>query len=282
MIRGARPIVSRAVGEHYQSFNYAPVTLEQYVANWRNWITETQSKSIQGLELFSHGDYTCGTSQAFDHFWLRHSQQRLVCFAGDFQYHSCLGKHLNFKVLNDPSELQKGDALILSCPFSDLGTVHPQQEKIIELCNNLSIPVCLDLAYWGISKNIHLDLTKADCVKEITCSLSKPFYTLENHRVGIRFTRDYVDDGISMINEVKMQNNYSMSLGVHYMQEFSADWNWQEFGSAHKHICKLNQFTPSDTVIFGLTSNPAYSQFNRGIPGNNRICISDTIQLIYT
>ena len=45
------------------------------------------------------------------------------------------------------------------------------------------------------------------CITDVTCSLSKPFFTLENHRVGIRWTRDYVDDGVSMLNEVSMQNN---------------------------------------------------------------------------
>jgi hypothetical protein len=261
---------------------YSPVSLEQYASTWRQWLTEASLKSITGLDQFAYANYTCGTSQAFDHFWLRNSSKRLVCFAGDFQYHSCVGKHLNFTTITHWKELQANDALILSCPFSDLGSQHPQQLNILDTCNKLGIPVCLDLAYWGISKNISVDLNKWPCVQEVTSSLSKPFYTLENHRVGIRFTRSYVDDGISMINEVKMQNNYSMSLGVHYMTEFSADWNWQTFGDAHAQICKQNQFRSSDTVIFGLSSDPCYSDYNRGIPDNNRICISDAIQQIYT
>ena len=72
----------------------------------------------------------------------------------------------------------------------------------------------------GYCKNIHIDLNQFPAIKEVTCSLSKPFYTLENHRVGVRFTKDYVDDGVSMLNEVKMQNNYSMALGVKYMKNF--------------------------------------------------------------
>ena len=98
------------------------------------------------------------------------------------------------------------------------------------------IPVCLDLAYWGIAKNILIDLNQFPAIKEVTCSLSKPFYTLENHRVGVRFTKDYVDDGVSMLNEVKMQNNYSMALGVKYMKNFSPDYNWKKFKDAYEDV----------------------------------------------
>jgi hypothetical protein len=281
MIRGARPIVAADVAAHYEKFIYQPTKLIEYTNTWRDWLLQSSSKQITGLALFDYADYTCGTSQAFDHFWLRYSNKRLVCFAGEFQYHSCIGKHLNFKTITQWSDLQPGDALILSFPFSDIGSTHPQQHQILSQCNNLSIPVCLDLAYWGISKNISIDLTLYPCVQEVSSSLSKSFYTLENHRVGVRFTKKYTNDGISMINEVNMQNNYSMSLGVHYMTKFSADWNWQQFGDAQLAVCKHHDFAPSDTVIFGLTSDSQYGDFNRGIPNNNRICISNLIPQLY-
>jgi len=103
--------------------------------------------------------------------------------------------------------------------------------------------------------------------------LSKPFYTLERHRVGIRFTKDYQDDGISMINEVGMSNSYSMSLGVHYMQSFSCDYMWQTYWEKYYSVCSELHLTPTNTVIFGLGGDE-YLEYNRGIPNNNRVCIS--------
>jgi hypothetical protein len=105
--------------------------------------------------------------------------------------------------------------------------------------------------------------------------LSKPFYTLENHRVGIRFTRDYVDDGISMLNEVNMQNKYSMALGVHYMKQFGPDWNWETYQTRYNEVCDQYNLHPTDTVIFGLGDEVRHSEFNRGVPGNYRVCISE-------
>ena len=178
--------------------------------------------------------------------------------SGDFQYHACLGKHVNFKYIDYPHHLEDQldgiglHALIISAPFSDFGTMHHDFEHLMQVCKVHDIPVCLDLAYWGIAKHVHINLEKYPAIKEVTCSLSKPFHTLENHRVGVRFTRNYVDDGISMLNEVKMANNYSMALGVEYMKNFSPDYNWKKFRSAYEDICQEHDLVYTDTVIFGF------------------------------
>jgi hypothetical protein len=279
-VRGARPVVNSTIKEHYDSFKFREVSLAEYEHVWRNWLTFTNLKTIHGLDSFKHADYTQGTSQTFDNFILRHSQQReIVTLKGEFQYHACVSKPVRYRNVDHDNYYffaERGlQALLISAPFSDFGCMHPKFDEIMQVCDQLDIPVCLDLAYWGISKNVHLDLDKYPAIKEVTCSLSKPFYTLENHRVGIRFTRDYVDDGISMLNEVKMQNNYSMSLGVHYMKQFSPDWNWETYQTRYDEICKEFGFIYTDTVIFGLGDEARHSQFNRGVPGNYRVCISE-------
>jgi hypothetical protein len=229
---GARPIETQAVHDHYLNYQFAKPTVESYTQSWYQWLTNSDTKTLLGLEQFSHRDYTCGTSHAFDHFVLRHSRQRqIVVFAGDFQYHACISKQLDFAYVSSVDKLRGDLALIISVPFSDLGTTHPEFDQILSKCDQLSIPVCLDLAYWGIAKNVFLDLNQHQCVQEITASLSKPFYTLENHRIGVRFSRHYLDDGISMLNEVHMPNFYSMGLGMHFMHKFSCDWNWQHHGN---------------------------------------------------
>lgn len=273
--KGARPIRSALISAHYQQHIFTDINLELYLENWINWLTQSRSKTLVGLEKFQYGDYTQGTSQTFDQFVLRHSSHReIVVFEGEFQYHACISKKAKFKVISNPKQLQNNQALILSVPFSDLGVCHPYFNLTLDTCNQLGIPVCLDLAYWGIAKNITIDLTRHSCVKEITCSLSKPFFTLENHRVGVRFSRDYLDDGISMINEVGMQNFYSMSLGIHYMKTFSNDWNWDQFGNLYHDLCDKYQLTKTDTIIFGTSQADEFRDFGRGIPGNYRICIN--------
>lgn len=282
-VRGARPIVNSEVTEFHNNLHIDSYpTLEEYTNVWREWINYSKNKSLLGLNKFSFADYTQGTSQTFDQFILRHSKDReIIVLNGDFQYHACLGKHVEFKYVNYPHHLEsiiKGPglhALLISAPFSDFGCIHPDFENIMQICHVHDIPVCLDLAYWGIAKNVHINLNEFPAIKEVTCSLSKPFYTLENHRVGVRFTKEYVDDGVSMLNEVKMANNYSMALGIEYMKNFSPDYNWEKFKSAYEDVCHENDLVWTDTVIFGLGDDVRHSEFNRGVSGNYRVCISE-------
>jgi len=288
-VRGARPIRNKEIldfDSHIQKNDLIVPTIEEYSDVWRNWLNYSDNKSILGLEHFTHTDYTQGTSQTFDNFILKHcNTKEIIVVQGDFQYHACLGKHVNFKNIyeNEHSQINLEEqlhgknlhALIISAPFSDFGCLHPDFDHLMKVCNVHDIPVCLDLAYWGIAKDINLNLNDYPAIKEVTCSLSKPFFTLENHRVGVRFTREYVDDGISMLNEVKMANNYSMALGVEYMKNFSADYNWIKYRQKYELICKDENLIWTDCIIFGLGDEERHEEFNRGIEGNYRVCVSE-------
>jgi hypothetical protein len=270
--RGARPIQSKEVLQWLGKFSLTKTDYDKYEYTWRNWLQNSEHKTLTGLENFLYSDYTHGTSQTFDHFLLKHNSRNIIIFPGEFQYHQCTGRYLTFSNI-----ITENSALIISIPFSDSGKAHPELLNTLHKCNQLGVPVCIDLAYWGISKNIELDLDKFPCITEITSSLSKPFFTLEQHRVGVRFCRDYANDGISMINEVGMSNTYSMSLGVHYMEKFNCDHMWKTYNDAYYKICNNLNLHPTDTVIFGLGGDE-YKKYNRGVPGNNRVCISDSMR----
>lgn len=274
LIKGARPIKLPAVLEHYQTHQFETVSLTDYADCWRSWLTSTKLKTISGLDAFEYVDYSTGTSQTFDHFVIKHARREIAVLRGDFQYHACIARPNQFGYI-DNDTVHAGQALIISLPFSDFGYQHPKFKSILDQCNQLAVPVCLDLAYWGIAKNIDLDLNEYPCVTEVTSSLSKPFYTLENHRVGVRFSRAYQNDGISMLNEVKMQNTHSMSLGLHFMKQFSADWAWNTLHDQYQDICLKNNLTPTDTLIFSLGNQQQHREFNRGIDNNFRVCISE-------
>ena len=177
-VRGARPIKNKEVSDfhfHIDKNSLKIPTLDEYQTIWREWINYSDCKSLQGLDAFTFADYTQGTSQAFDQFILRHSKDRqIIVLDGDFQYHACLGKHLDFKWIPYPHYLEEHldglglHALIISAPFSDFGSIHSDFEHIMEVCNVHDVPVCLDLAYWGISKNMHINLNDFPAIKEVT------------------------------------------------------------------------------------------------------------------
>ena len=272
--RGARPVQCKTVLEHYTQHQYQELSIEEYAHCFRTWLEHSTNKQIIGLKEFNHAEFSQGTSQTFDQFVIRHANRQIVYFAGEFQYHRCISKNVKHRLLYCAENLTAEQALIISLPFSDTGNQHECFEQILKTCNNLKIPVCLDLAYWGIAKDLNIDLNQYPCISEITCSLSKPFWKLETHRVGIRFSRDYLDDGICMLNEVKMANVFSMSLGVWFMNKFDNSYNWRRYSDRYYTVCNQLNLKTTNTLIFGLGDKLRHSDYYRGLENNYRICIS--------
>ena len=278
--RGARPIINSEITEHYSRHSFKEYSVEEYTDIFYNWIVTSENKKILGLENFKFRYFTQGTSHCFDNFVLRHAQKEVVNFIGDFQYHACISKFKSYKIINHINQLNADQALLISLPFSDTGNQHVNFVEILQTCCKLNIPVCLDIAYWGIAKDLNLDLEQWPCIQEVVCSLSKPFHKLEKHRIGVRFNREYVDDGICMLTEVGMVNTHSMSLGCWFMTKFSNSYNWEKYQQCYYNICSKLNLTPTNTVIFAL-GNAHYNNFNRGNKGTNRVCISNYLIEIY-
>lgn len=276
--KAAFPFTHNTLTQHYNEFEYSEITRDEYSDVWRDWLSNCQLKSINGLEQFEHADFVNGSSQTFDHFVLKHGARKTITnFIGDFQYHRCISKHIRHQdiTIDDlKSKTYIPRALIISAPFSATGFIHNDFDEALTICNNWNIPVCLDLAYWGIARNIHIDLDRWPCVETVTSSLSKPFGILNKHRVGIRFSRTYEDDGVSMANEITMLNDYSMSLGKHFMQKYDSDYLWNQFGKTYSNICKANKIQETNSIIFGTSSDQKYKLYERGIPNVFRLGIS--------
>jgi hypothetical protein len=63
----------------------------------------------------------------------------------------------------------------------------------------------------------------------------------------------------------------------HYklIDTLSPDSMVEKYGEIQKIICKELNFTPSDTILFGLNNSVEYSKYKRG--DTNRLCISNLI-----
>ena len=109
-VRGARPIRNKEIHDfhwHLDKNNLHIPTIEEYSDLWKEWLNHSTSKTLKEIDKFNFADYTQGTSQTFDQFILRHGKDReILVLKGDFQYHACLGKHLQFKYVNHPHHLE--------------------------------------------------------------------------------------------------------------------------------------------------------------------------------
>lgn len=278
-LRGAKPIPNQFIKDDITSFTniniYDDTLLGVFKNNFINWLSASKNNKLLGLDNFKYIDFVHGTIQAFDSFYLKHTNRRFRIFKGEFFYHQCCLKNsLQWEYTNG-SDLSDGDALIISVPFSDYGKIHPiLTETFFNECDKKGIPILLDFAYYPMAKNINIDLSHPS-IEMLTFSLSKAFYGMEFARVGFRFMKEDLDDGIKAFNEQQMVNRYGISIGNYLIQKYSVDYNWKTFGEKYKMICKNMNLKETDCIMFGIGGDD-YKELNRGSE-KNRVCISDLL-----
>lgn len=240
-----------------------PRFLDQYHA----WITSTQLNRLSGLERFPHRSFSLGTSEAFDKFYLRHSQRRFRCFRGEYLYHKLAWRDwLSWSYLED-ADLHENDAVVISMPFADLGAPHPGQPELLARCQELGVPVLMDCAFFGICRDIDFDFS-AGCITDLTFSLSKAF-PVAHARIGMRYSTVDHDDTMFVYDKLDYRSRVGASLGQRFMSQFGPDFICQRYSSAQVSLCEELGVQPSPTVLFGL-GGPEWHIYNRGL-GTNRL-----------
>ena len=179
------------------------VTFEEYESHWRKWLTY-DTKNIVNLDKFPYASYTGGSTPSFGEFIVRHNNRRVRGSRNDFILTSILCRtYAKELVYLEDAPIKKNDCVIISLPFSGNGIKYKNMNYLLEQCNLLGVPVMLDASYFGISYGITYPL-HYKCITDIVFSHSKNF-SLTDARVGIRFTKELIDDGI-------VSNNFKGNL----------------------------------------------------------------------
>lgn len=243
---------------------------KKFLQDYRDWIMT--DNNFSGLMDFQNIDYSAGTTETFGYFYCQHFDKRLRLFKAEFFYHWLVARnHFKHTIEIGAEPLAKGDVVVMSCPFAGTGGLPDGFYDILRQCDDLEIPVMLDLAYISISKIRQLDLNYK-CIHTVTSSLSKVF-PVENHRIGIRFTRDFYDDTLVAYNQNDYVNLYSVNVGQSFIERFDNGWLYNKYRQQQLDTCKSLAVEPSDCVIFGLASKGNFDDYNRG-GQYNRLCFS--------
>lgn len=246
-----------------------------FLKKCKEWILDSKNNKIIGLESFTQLSCIYGTSQSFDEWYFKNNKKRLRILKGDFFYHSiCTKNKIEFCYYED-DELNENDFMIISVPFSDSGNEPDGLNSILQKCEELNIPVLIDCAYMIMAGDINLNLNY-NCIKCISFSFTKGFYGCERLRIGIRFKKEYEDDGIDVANSMYMISPLGLSVAIDIMDKFEFDSIYNKYRKKQLNICKENNLIPSKSVIFGLgnENDLELSIFNRGT-NYRRICLSE-------
>ena len=205
-----------------------------------------------GLDLSKFDvDYSAGATQSFDSFYLRHRDKHFCCFTGEYFYHlkTWISNNINWSFIQHEDELTNNSALVISYPFCDTGNFY-YLENILDKCDQLQIPVLLDMAYYPLTNTPGVEFTH-NCIDTVAFSLSKTF-PVANYRIGVRYTKKNIYDGQKLHDDINYNNFASCYLGYKLIQEFPVNYIAQKYRNMQQEVCDTFQLEPSDSVIFAL------------------------------
>jgi len=249
-----------------------------YFDTYKKWLFS--DFNFKNTDLFKHACFTNATTESFAHFYVRYrDNRRLRLKKCEYYYHQMMNRlwyNGRFAWL-DEDQLRPGDVLLLSIPFSDTGDVPDNLDSILDQCDELDIPVMLDLAYMNLADvstfPYVIDFARP-CIKYVVSSLSKVF-PVEYNRIGIRLQKEINEDQLYVVNE-KHYNYINLSsayIGNGMMQRFPSNYMFNKYREQQLEMCKQLDLEPSPCFIFGIDHNNRYPEYNRG-GSTNRLCFS--------
>lgn len=240
----------------------SPYIIDNFLTKYHRWLQASELNDLKGLDKFAHLCYSNGTTEAFDKWYLRHQGRRLRMFRGEYMYHLATHRNLGlpYAWLED-EPLDSNDHVIISMPFADNGGLRPETMNILDSAAILGVPVLIDAAYLGTTKDLEFDFGHP-AIDTVTVSLSKTF-PVAHARIGMRLCRKDVDDGLDIYHKTAYDNRWGAALGVLLISGYGIDYNAITYGEWQRIRCMEMEILPSNSVLFGLGGSN-YEQYNRG------------------
>ncbi|MCB0379440.1 MAG: hypothetical protein KDD33_13180 [Bdellovibrionales bacterium] len=278
-LRPAKALNDKAIRQSLRQFPMgqavdelqSPISLESYLDHFYQWIGNSQRVrfSLSGAWVPT---LVNGTTEAFFHFYLVHSQKRLIVCKGEYPFHrdcfTSLGRPWSWY---QPGGLQEGDFAILSLPFSGNGGRHPQEKEFLQECEDKNIPLLIDLSFLGLGASVDLSfLNQLHCLQSLCFSFSKQF-NIGRFRIGLHWTKD-PKGPLEILRQWNYHNWFSALVTQHLMENFSFDYLYNTYRDRQLEICQKHNLEPSDSILFGLDQDQ-FPEFSRD-GFINRLCIS--------
>jgi hypothetical protein len=193
------------------------------------WIRGSTLNNLLGLETYTRKDIMIGCTQFIDNIYMQGPVQTL---RDDYRYHKRLGKSIQV----DADSLISNVPLIIAMPFPQIGAPHDQMDNILKQCLEKNIPVHIDGAWVTCCRDVTFDF-RHPAIKSVGISLSKGL-GLGWNRIGIRWTKEPVQDSISIMNDFNMNNRALAIIGLYFIRKLPIDYLWKRYYNSYEKVCK--------------------------------------------
>ena len=237
-----------------------PGNLSKFKKLFTNWLQTHKTSTVIGLDQYQP-DFSAGTTQSFDSFYLRHRNRKFRCYTGEYFYHlkTWISNQLDWSFITKDDPIGENDAVVISMPFCDTGSLHPEYDQLISTCEKLGVPVLVDCCYYPISGDISIDVT-SECIDTVSFSLSKAF-PVANLRIGVRYTRNTID-GQKLHDNINYNNTLSAYIGSRIIEKFPSDYIYNQYKDQQMSVCDYFGLVPGDSVMFAV-GNTDWNQYSR-------------------
>jgi hypothetical protein len=211
------------------------------------WIFSTEVNKLKGIEHFNRVDIINGCTQFIDNLYMDGPVQVIP---GDYRYHQRLNKAFAVRELGT---FAPQIPLIIAMPFPSFGSPHHYMSQILDECLKKDIPVHIDGAWITCCRDIDFDFNHP-AIHSVGISLSKGL-GLGWNRVGLRYTRTFKQDSITIMNDFRMNNKVLSKIGLHFVRNFQPDYLWQTHRESYVKVCNDFNLTPTRSIYLAFKDN---------------------------
>ena len=250
-----------------QGLNLSPYLLDPWTVNhfqeqFPAWIKSGTRYQLDNFDLFQYVGFSQGTQESFLNWYMMHKDKRLRVFRGDYWWHMEIWTKANFNwsYIDDDPVITENDACLCSYPFALTGDKHREFDWLVDECERVGADLLVDFIYLPNSNQaVNIDLS-ADCIKEITFSMSKTF-PVQTAKIAVRMLKSKPSDPMQMSNDENICNRLSAGLALNLIEQFPVDYMVTKYSDKQKYWCDKLGLQQTKVVHFGLGEN--YTQVGR-------------------
>ena len=258
VFKSGNSIKDTEVMDYVQTLNMGaflkdPWTSNKFEEYFRYWITSGKYYQLRNLDLSTHAEYSAGSQESFTHFYFKNREKRFRVFRGEYWWHMECWEAMGIKwAYIDDEEVVNGDICIVSYPFAPIGDKHKNMDELLDTCSRIGVEVLIDFIYLPNSRDcVDIDLS-ADCIQQITFSLSKTFPMAQTAKAAIRLCKSTPYDIMHLSSSENVENRLGAGVALSLCQKFPVGFMVNKYSTEQQYWCSVLGLTKTKVVHLAI------------------------------